>query len=88
MLVDKVTGNYQYSRSNKHNLQLPVQMQSSEKLKIFSRFWIEFLESALNFEHFKKKKQPDGSSISDINDSQRRVYVNAQKVFFVKTLSQ
>ena len=30
-------------------------MQLSEKLEIFSQFFIEFLESALNFEHFEKK---------------------------------
>ena len=50
-----LTANYEYSRSNTDNLPLPVQMQLSEKLEIFSQFFIEFLESALNFEHFEKK---------------------------------
>ena len=45
----------EYSRSNTYNLPLPVQMQLSEKLEKFSRFFIAFLESALNFEHFEKK---------------------------------
>ena len=31
-------------------------MQLSEKLKTFSAFFIAFSESALNFEHFEKKK--------------------------------
>ena len=30
-------------------------MQLSEKLETFSPFFIAFLESALNFEHFEKK---------------------------------
>ena len=30
-------------------------MQLSEKPKTFSQFFIAFLESALNFEHFEKK---------------------------------
>ena len=47
-----LTANYEYSRSNTDNLPLPVQMQLSEKLETF---FIAFLESALNFEHFEKK---------------------------------
>ena len=49
-----LTANYEYSRNNTDNLPLPVQMQLSGKLKYFSRFFIEFFESALNFEHFEK----------------------------------
>ena len=51
-----MTANYEYSRSNMDNLPLPVQMQLSEKLETFSTFFIAFLESALNFEHFEEKK--------------------------------
>ena len=50
-----MTANYEYSRSNRGNLPLPIQMQLSEKLKAFSQFFIAFLESTLNFEHLKKK---------------------------------
>ena len=50
-----LTANYEYSRSNTDNFPLPVQMQLSEKLQTFSRFFIAFFESALNFEHFEKK---------------------------------
>ena len=32
-----------------------IQMRLSQKQKIFSRFFPAFFESALNFEHFKKK---------------------------------
>ena len=55
MLFNTLTASYEYSRSKTDNLQIPVQMQLSEKLGIFSRFFIAFLDSALNFEHFEKK---------------------------------
>ena len=32
-----------------------IQMHLSQKQKIFSEFFSEFFESALNFEHFQKK---------------------------------
>ena len=37
------------------NLQLPIQMQLSEKQKTFSEFFVPFLESSSNFKHFEKK---------------------------------
>ena len=54
-MINKLTANYEYSRSNTDNLPLPVQMQLSEKLKTFYRFFIAFFESAVNFEHFERK---------------------------------
>ena len=33
-----------------------IQMHLSQKQKIFSRFFSAFFESALNFEHFQKKR--------------------------------
>ena len=52
-------------------------MQLSEKLATFSQFFVAFFESALNFEHFEKKSEPHSSSISEVIDFQRRVYLNA-----------
>ena len=72
-----LTANYEYCRNNTHNLPLPVQMQLSGKLKTISRYFIALFDSALNFEHFEKKNQPHSSSISEVIDSQRRVYLNA-----------
>ena len=73
-----LTANYEYSRSNTDNLPLRLQMQLSQNLKKFSSFFIAFSESALNFEHFEKKKfELHSSSISEVFDSQRRVYLNA-----------
>ena len=55
LLLNRLTASYEYSPSNTDNLPLPVQMQLSGKLKIFSLFFVPFFESALNFEHFEKK---------------------------------
>ena len=54
-LINTLTANYEYSRNNKDDLPLPVQMQLSGKLKTISQFFIAFFESALNFEHFEEK---------------------------------
>ena len=56
LLVNTLTVNCEYSRSNTDKLQLPFQMILSEKLKTFSAFFIEFAESAFDFKHFEKKK--------------------------------
>ena len=77
LLVNTLTANYEYSRSNTDNLPLPFQMQLSEKLKRFFPSFIAFSESALNFEHFQKTKEVHSPSISEVIDSQRRVYLNA-----------
>ena len=37
------------------NLQLPIQMQLSEKRKTLSWFFVPFMESTSNFKHFEKK---------------------------------
>ena len=55
-------------------------MHLSEKPKPFIKFL--FLESALNFKHFEKKKkkkknEPQSLSIFEVIDSKRRTYLNA-----------
>ena len=37
------------------NLQLPIQMEVSEKRKNVSQFFVPFVKSTSNFKHFKKK---------------------------------
>ena len=46
----------EYSRSNRENLPLPIQMQLSKKPNAFCQFFIAFLKSKLNFEHFERKE--------------------------------
>ena len=78
-----LTADYKYSRCNRENLRLPIQMQLSKKPKTlllhFYCVFIAFLESKLKFEHFekKKKKEPHTLSISEIIDTERRGYLNA-----------
>ena len=56
--INTMTANYEYSRSNRENSPLPIQMQLSDKVKTVYGFFIAFLESTLNFEHFKKRLTP------------------------------
>ena len=44
-----------YSLLNTDNLTQPIQMRVSERQRTFSRFFLAFLKSSLNFEHFEKK---------------------------------
>ena len=53
--INTLTANYEYSRSNRGNLPLPIQMQLSEKPNIFCQFFIAFLEFSINYEHFEKE---------------------------------
>ena len=56
----------------------PEQFQTpaSEKQKIFSGFFIEFLKCAWNLEHFQKKDKFSTLIISEIIDAERRGYLN------------
>ena len=56
----------------------PQQLQTpiSQKQKIFSAFFISYLECASNLEHFKKKDEHPSQVISEIIDSERVGYLN------------
>ena len=49
-----------------------IQMHLSQKQNVFSQFFLAFFESALYFEHFKKKDDPHSLCISEITDHERR----------------
>ena len=49
---------------NRHNLIQPIQIQLSQKQKIFSKFFFVFLKSILNFKHLPKKDSPHSRCIS------------------------
>ena len=80
-----MTSDYEYSRSNTDKLRLPLQMQLPEKLETFSRFFIAFLESSLNFQQFEEKSERHGPNISEVIHFDRRVYLHTQKTLFLKT---
>ena len=56
-----------------------VQTPLSLKQKIFSGFFIAFLKSTWNGEHFQKKGEFFSSSISEIIDSKGGGYLSAWK---------
>ena len=56
----------------------PKQLQTpiSQKQKMFSPFFIAYLECASNLEHFEKKDEDPSLVISEIIDSERVGYLN------------
>ena len=56
----------------------PQQLQAhiSQKQKIFSGIFTEYLECASNLEHFEKKDEHPSLVISEIIDSERIGYLN------------
>ena len=50
------TAHYKYLLPDCENLPFPIQIQLSKKQKSFSRFFIPFMESPSNFEHFQTNK--------------------------------
>ena len=50
--------NDKYDLLNRDNLTQPMQIQLSQKQKIFSKFFFPFLKSILNFKDLPKKDDP------------------------------
>ena len=50
--------NDKYDLLNRDNLTQPMQIQLSQKQKIFSKFFFPFLTSILNFKDLPKKDDP------------------------------
>ena len=50
------TADYKYPVTDCANLPFPNQIQLSSKQKSFSQFFIQFMESPSNFEHYQKKE--------------------------------
>ena len=72
--VNTLTADDEYSRDNRENLLLPIQIQLSTKIKNILLQFIEFFESISNFEHFEH--EPHSLSISEIIDSVICGYLN------------
>ena len=68
-----------YSGRNMQIFTQQVQTPFSLKQKNFSRFFIPFLKSTWNGEHFQKKEEFSSLSISEISDSKRGGYLSAWK---------
>ena len=79
LFVNTLTAEYSYSRRNMQTLTQQVQTPLSLKQKTFSWFFIAFLKSTWNGEHFPKKGESSSLSISEIIDSKRGGYLSAWK---------
>ena len=76
LFVNALTADDKYSGSNMQNFPQKFQTPLSKKQKIFSGFFIAFLKSAWNLEHFQKKDEFSSLIISEITDAERRSYLN------------
>ena len=63
-------------------------MQLSKNPKTIYFISIEFSKSSLNFEHFDQNHLPHSLYISEVIDSEKRGYLNASDVPFLKPLPQ
>ena len=79
LFVNKLTAEYKYSRRNMRTFAQQVQTPLSLKQKTFSGFFIAFLKSTSNEEHFQKKGESSSLSISEVIDSKRGGYLSAWK---------
>ena len=79
LFVNTLTAEYTYSRRNMQTLTQQVQTPLSLKQKTFSGFFIAFLKSTWNGEHFHQKGESSSLSVSEIIDSIRGGYLSAWK---------
>ena len=77
--MNTLTAEYTYSRRDMQTLTQQVETPLSLKQKTFSGFFIAFLKSTWNGEHFQKKGESSSLSISEIIDSKRGGYLSAWK---------
>ena len=58
LLVNTLTADDKHYLLNRNNFAQPIQIQLSEKQKIFSEFFLPFLKSVLNFKDLSMKDEP------------------------------
>ena len=71
-----MTSDDRYIRRNIQNFPQQLQTPISQKQKIFSGFFIAYLECASNLKHFERKDEHPSLVISEIIDSERGGYLN------------
>ena len=71
-----MTADEGYIRCNMQNFPQQFQTPISQKQKIFSGFFIAYLEGASNLQHFEKKDEHPSPVISENIDSERVGYLN------------
>ena len=88
LLVNTLPADEKYSVLNKENLMIPIQMQFSQKQKIFSQVLPAFLKSQINFKYFEKKDEPHRFCISEITDSENVLRYLCKKCRFRRLLDK
>ena len=79
MFLNTLSAEYMNSGRNMQTFTQQVQTPLSLKQKTFSGFFIAFLKSTWNGEHFQKKGEFSKLSISEIIDSKRGGYLSGWK---------
>ena len=79
LFVNTLTAEFMYSGRNMQIFTQQVQTPLSLKQNTFSGFFIAFLKSTWNGEHFQKKGESSSLSISEIIDARRGGYLSAWK---------
>ena len=77
LLVNILTGSYEYSRSNRENLQLPIEIKLSKKPCPFCIFFLPFWNLYKISNVLNKRNQSHRSTISEVIDPKRCAYLNA-----------
>ena len=88
LFVHTLTADEKNSCYNSENFTQPVQMQLSQKPKIFSELSIASLCSTSNAQESEKKDEPPSLRISEKIDSERRGYLIVKNVLLQNTLWQ
>ena len=71
MFRNTLTANENYPVQECENLSSPIQMELYFKPTIFVDFFVSFLESTSNFEHFQKKDERHTYFISEITECEK-----------------
>ena len=88
MFVNTLNADGKYPVQYCDNLRFRNQKQLCKKQKIFSEFFVWFLEPTSNFKHFAEKDDGRSYYISELIDCENLSYTTLWKASFQKTLWQ
>ena len=86
LFINALAVDHKHSCYKRENFRKIVEIQLFKRLKSFYQFFIAFLESTSNFQHFEKKDESQSSAISESIDSNKRNFLNFLKTLFHNNL--
>ena len=86
LFVNTLTVHDKHYFLNRDNLMQPIQMQLSQKQKIFLNFFFAFSKSTLNCKYLSKTDAPHSWCISGNTRSEKYVYIDVWKAVFHRAL--